>query len=95
MSCKFYVNDIGKNFDVDLNTNLISVTNISLRFTKPNGDELEVTPTILSEPDGTLRYVPVSGDFNVAGWWRYQVEYDKPLSHRSSNIGSFKVHESL
>lgn len=100
MSCKIYVGDIGKNFDInlrasDLSVNLSDVTDISLTFNKPNKDSLTVTPNILVPASGMLRYVFASGDLDVAGLWRYQVDYETIISHRSSNISMFKVYENL
>lgn len=99
---EIHLNDIGKQFVVQLydnNGNPLNVsgaTALQLWFKSPTGLTYSKTATFLTDGvDGQIQYVTVAGDMNEVGLWQMQAYAVVGTSTWHSNIYQFKVYPNL
>ena len=94
------VGDIGTVFNGTVRedgavVNLTGSTGHILRFEKPGGEALDVTPVIVVAADGTIRHTFTSGQLDSAGRWKAQLYFVLGAWSGWSSIGSFEIDSVL
>jgi hypothetical protein len=70
MSEKVYVGDIGTIIEIDMQENISTATELKLKVRKPDGTQVEWTPSIYGT--NYLRYTLQVGDLDMAGTYALQ-----------------------
>ncbi len=65
-----YVGDVGTEIIINMQTDLLSATNLSLNIKKPDGSTTSWVPTVYNTK--YLRYIIQSGDLSIQG--KYSVQ---------------------
>lgn len=96
-----HVGDIGTSFVVqildenDAAIPLDSATTHNFRVRKPDGTYVVWAASVTDAPNGELTYIVVSGDLDMPGRWRLEVELVYPGWDGTTTVGEFLVYEVL
>lgn len=98
-----FVNDIGTsiqltiiNRETDAIVNLSTLLDATFTFARPDGTTFDRTATLYTDgTDGILVYATVDGDFDVAGRWRVQANYELGTGQWSAESEVFTVKARL
>jgi len=103
MSCNtdIRVGDIGISFkvtieDCDSIVDISAATTKQILLYKPDGSVLTKTASFFTDgTDGILKYSTISGDIDIAGFWRIEAYVVLGSSEYYSEIARFRVYNHL
>ena len=67
-----FVADIGTILSIDMDYDCSTATDLIFNVRKPDGSEVDWTPTVVGLNGETLEYTIESGDLDIAGVWTVQ-----------------------
>lgn len=87
---KIYVDDVGTKITINMGANIVGSTEIEFNVLKPEADsEVKWIPSI--EGTDSFRYTVISGDLNIAGYYRIRPSFTLGAWSGSGNIVGFSV----
>jgi hypothetical protein len=80
----------------NLPINISLANQVYILFTRPNDTTFQVDGSFATDgKDGIVQYITQTGDLNIVGTWRMQVEVLLPGDVYHSDINMFKVLENI
>ena len=98
---EIHVGDIGTQFTLTISdagkaVDLSSATTKQIIFRKPDAVKLTKTAEFVTDgTNGQVKYLSISGDLDLAGFWRVQAHVVLPTGEWSSSVEMFEVVDNL
>lgn len=96
-----YIGDWGVPHEITIKENNVAVnissaTALFLRYKKPDGTNLDVTPVFKTDgTDGIIVYTFQVGDLDIGGSWEYQALVTTAVSGEHTSHGTLEVGKNL